>query len=44
MGLPDHLTKEETTISQYLEERYRKEEILCKQKSSVQWLKEGEKH
>jgi hypothetical protein len=37
------LMKEEEKLQAQLEERRRQEEILWKQKSRVQWLKEGEK-
>jgi hypothetical protein len=36
--------QEEDTLKRQLEERYKQEEILWKQKYHVQWLKEGDKN
>jgi hypothetical protein len=36
--------KEEEELQAELEERKKKEEILWRQKSRVQWLKEGERN
>jgi hypothetical protein len=41
-GLTEDLKTQEATITQQLETRKAQEEILWKQKSRVQWLKEGE--
>ena len=41
-GRTDSLDAEESTTQQQLEERYAQEEILWKQKSRIQWLKERE--
>ena len=38
------LMKEEEELQTQLEERRKQEEILWRQKSKVQWLKEGEKN
>ena len=41
-GLTDELKAQELKVAQQIEERKRQEEILWKQKSRIQWLKEGE--
>lgn len=43
-GCTDSLATEESTTQKLLEERYAQEEILWKQKSRIQWIKEGEKN
>jgi hypothetical protein len=43
-GSTDSLQAEEELLKKQLEERQHQEEILWRQKSRVQWLKEGEKN
>jgi hypothetical protein len=43
-GLTKELKAQEETVNQQLEARKRQEEILWKQKSRIQWLKEGERN
>jgi len=43
-GIQEESTKEEGRILNQLEERRKQEEILWRQKSRVQWLREGEKN
>jgi hypothetical protein len=43
-GFTSELKAQETNLSQQLEVRRKQEEILWKQKSRVQWLKEGERN
>ena len=43
-GKIEELMEEEKRIQQLLNERYSQEEILWRQKSRVQWLKEGERN
>lgn len=43
-GIQEERTKEEGIILNQLEERRKQEEILWRQKSRVQWLREGEKN
>jgi exonuclease III len=43
-GLTRELKAQEISINQQLEDRKRQEEILWRQKSRVQWLKEGERN
>jgi hypothetical protein len=42
-GLTDSLKEQETILSNQIAERRAQEEILWRQKSHIQWLKEGEK-
>jgi len=41
-GISEDLKAQEAAISQKLEERKSQEEILWRQKSLIQWLKEGD--
>ena len=43
-GRSEELAEEEGRIINQLEERRKQEEIIWKQKSRVQWLKDGEKN
>ena len=43
-GHTNKLIEEEKTTQMQLDERYALEEILWRQKSRIQWLKEGEKN
>jgi hypothetical protein len=43
-GLMVDSAREEEKLQTYLEERQKQEEILWRQKSRVQWLKEGERN
>ena len=39
----DKLVEDEKTTQMQLDEQYTQEEILWRQKSRIQWIKEGEK-
>ena len=43
-GRTDSLMEDEKTTQLQLDERYTQEEILWRQNSRIQWLKEGEKN
>ena len=43
-GHTDKLVEDKKTTQMQLDERYAQEEILWRQKSRIQWLKEGEKN
>jgi hypothetical protein len=43
-GITDSLKEQETTLNKQLAERRAHEEILWRQKSCIQWLKEGERN
>jgi hypothetical protein len=43
-GLTEDLKKQETLLNNHLAKRRAQEEILWRQKSRIQWLKEGEKN
>ena len=40
----DNLAEDENPTQLQLDEQYAQEEILCRKKSRIQWLKEGEKN
>jgi hypothetical protein len=42
--MTDSLKEKETILRKKIAERRAHEEILWKQKSRIQWIKEGEKH
>jgi hypothetical protein len=44
LGLTNELKDQEAKVNQQLEARKGQEEILWKQKSCIQWLKEGEQN
>jgi len=43
-GQSEEKSREEGTLISQIEERKKKEEILWRQKSGVNWLREGEKN
>jgi len=43
-GRTEELAQEEGGVLTRLEERRKQEEIICRQNSRVQWLKEGERN
>ena len=43
-GFTEELRDQELKVNQQLAERKKQEEILWKQKSQIQWLKEGERN